>query len=371
MMAVKYMGQGLRRDTVLQICTLSKHQFYYQPKANHNRGCPASEHTLKGAVKVDNGQIVELIKHIQSDEDTNYGYRKMYYYLKQQGFTINHKKVYRLMKEAGLLKQKVRPDTEKTYARYRIVTPERPLEVLEMDIKMVWTTQYRRHAYILNIIDTFTRMVLYWTVGYEMRQAQVKHAWQHVIENYLQPADLLNKGLHVELRNDNGPQFLAKTVTRFLAENHIKQVFIHPYTPQENGHVESFHHILKKALGNQPFWSLQELEKRLEKFYDKYNNTRIHSSIAWLSPALFWQCWEDNMIERKVMADKKVRFKLKVAYQELSGYRNQREVLCSDFTALEGVENQQNLSLNDKEVNGPNTSAIQPSVLQSPSVVLC
>ena len=48
----------------------------------------------------------------------------------------------------------------------------------------------------------------------------------------------------------------------FFAENHINQVFTHPYTPQENGHVESFHAILKSALGQQPFWSLQELEKK-------------------------------------------------------------------------------------------------------------
>ncbi len=322
---MKYMAQGLKRDAALLITGLTRHQFYHRPKAAGKRGRPVSHHTLKGNKRVSDDQVLEQITTTQSNQDTNYGYRKMYYHLKQQGFTINHKKVYRLMKEACLLKDKPKTGAEKSYARYRIVIPERPLEVLEMDIKMVWVTQHRRHAYILNIIDTFTRVVLYWTVGYQMKQAQVQQACQSIIEEYLQPADLLNQGLHLELRNDNGPQFLAKSVRDFFKENHIDQVFTHPYTPQENGHVERFHNILKKALGQQPFWSLQELESRLVNFYQNYNHIRIHSSIAWLAPMVFWQCWNKGMIQRMVMDKKKVKFKLTVPYQTLSGYESRRE----------------------------------------------
>jgi len=340
-MVVRYMGHGMRRDTALQLCSLSRHQFYYRPSSGGKRGRPASTHTMRRGEKLGDEHVLKAIKEAQSDQDTDYGYKRMYYHLMQQGFTINHKKVYRLMKGADLLKEKIRPDREKPYVRYRIVTPERPLEVLEMDIKMVWVTQHRRHAYILNIIDTFTRKVLYWAVGYEMRQAQIRQAWQYLIEEYLQPADLLNKGLHIELRNDNGAQFMAKTFKEFLLENHINQVFTHPYTPQENGHVESFHNTLKIALGNQPFWSLDEVENRLKQFYEKYNTQRIHSSIAWLSPTLFWECWQNNLIERTILEKKKVKFKLKIPYQDLSGYRNLREVLCSGFSPLDGVENQQ------------------------------
>lgn len=337
-----YMGQGLKRDTALAITQLTRHQFYYRPKEHKNRGRQQRNDTLKGNQIVNDGQVLAEIKATQSNEDTNYGYRKMSYHLKQQGFTINHKKVYRLMKAAQLLKEKIKPDTEKSYVRYRIVTPERPLQVLEMDIKMVWVTQHRRHAYILNIIDTFTRVVLYWSVGYEMKQAQVQQAWQSVIEEHLQSANLLQEGLHVEVRNDNGPQFLAKSVRQFLKENHIDQIFTHPYTPQENGHVESFHSILKKGLGNQPFWSLQELENRLVAFYQNYNEIRIHSAIAWLAPMVFWKCWQKGLINRVVLDKKKVNFKLNVPYQSLSGYESQREVLCSDLSPLNGVVNQQN-----------------------------
>lgn len=293
-MVSNYMGQGLKRDIALAITKISKHQFYYQSGGKQKAGRAPSSQTLRGNDWVDNEQLVALIKDIKSDEDTDYGYRKMSYQLSLLGFIINHKKVYRLMKASHLLKVKIKAGEEKCYVRYRTVTPERPLHVLEMDIKMVWLTEHRKHAYILNIIDTFTRMVLYWSVGYKMQQEQVKQAWEQIIEEYLQPHDLLKKDLHVELRNDNGPQFSAKSVRSFLKENHIEQTFTHPYTPEENGHVESFHYILKKALGKHPYWSLEELEKRLTGFYKTYNERRLHASIANLSPLLFWKCWDER-----------------------------------------------------------------------------
>ncbi|MBK7483170.1 MAG: hypothetical protein IPI72_10600 [Flavobacteriales bacterium] len=51
--------------------------------------------------------------------------------------------------------------------------PERPLHVLEMDIKSKWITRDRRNGYILTILDTFTRQVLHWQAGLCMTQHQI------------------------------------------------------------------------------------------------------------------------------------------------------------------------------------------------------
>jgi putative transposase len=91
------------------------------------------------------------------------------------------------MTEAALLKDKYKAK-DKEYVRYRVVTPKQPLQVLEMDIKMIWVVQDRRNVFVLTIIDTFTRVVLHWRMGYRMTSAQVKAAWEHVIIEHLQPA---------------------------------------------------------------------------------------------------------------------------------------------------------------------------------------
>ncbi len=354
----RYVFQGMKQVTALNISGLSKHQYYYRPKPG-KRGRPKSCLTLRisgdSLHQIPNPEVIEQIKVIQADPDTDYGYHKMTYALLILGFLINHKKVYRLMDEGHLLKDR-HLKAPRSFAKYRKVLPSEPLEVLEMDIKFVWVEEYRRHAYIFTVIDTFTRAVLHWQTAYQFKQGQVKRAWEDIIENYLQPHDCLNRNIHIEIRNDNDSRFAAKTVQQFFLENKLNQVFTHPYTPQENGHIESFHAILSQMLNRHSFWSIQQLDNCLIPFYEKYNYQRLHSSIAYTPPMIFWQCWQKGLIDAKI--DNKLRtvkFKLKIPYPQLSGIMSLREVPCSQPTTLDGLEVVQ------KEMIGAET-LLQPSV---------
>ena len=292
----------MTRNKVLPIIGLSKHHYYYKSKGKRS-GREPSKTTLRliegKEVEATNDQIVDKITAIQKDPDTDYGYQRMHSSLILAGYFINKKKVYRIMKENFLLKPRVKKPN-KTYAKYRVLTPEKPLTLLEMDIKYFWITEQRRYAYVLTIIDTFTRYVLDWRLGYTMKTYQVKEVWEKIIINYLQPRNMLKEGIHIEVRNDNGPQFSSKKTQEFFKENYLNQVFTHPYTPQENGHVESFHSILSTSIGHQQFWTLMDLENRLKIFYHNYNNVRIHGSTAGLPPIIFWNLWEQGNIKRTI-----------------------------------------------------------------------
>lgn len=350
----------MKRDTALAIAGISKHQYYYKPKSGR-RGKPPSQTTLKitgeNIERVQNQVVVEQIKIIQADPDTNYGYHKITYALLILGYMINHKKVYRLMDEHNLLQDRSKKPA-RSFVKYRKVMPGSPLEVLEMDIKFVWVEEHRRFAYVLTVIDTFTRVVLCWHAGYQIRQAQIKSIWEYIIVQYLQPYDCLGKKIQIEVRNDNDSRFVAKTVQEFFRENHLTQVFTHPYTPQENGHIESFHAILSERLSRQNFWSLPELEQCLTLFYEKYNNHRLHSSICYLPPNLFWDMWEQGNIKSYPDEKKrKIKFRLLIPYHQLSGNMNLREVPCSPSKTLDGLEKVSD----SKEMNGAVTLP-QPSV---------
>ena len=158
---------------------ITKHQYYYRPTGKTS-GRKASDITLKvdgdNIDKVPNNKVVESIKEVQQDPDTDYGYRKMTFALMIMGYIINHKKVYRLMKENLLLKDMVKK-AQRTFVKYRKVLPTGPLHVIEMDIKYVWVNQYRRYAFVLTIIDTFTRVVLAWEVAYQIKQTLVKNKY--------------------------------------------------------------------------------------------------------------------------------------------------------------------------------------------------
>ena len=201
--------------------------------------------------------------------------------------------------------------------------PVQPLTLLEMDIKMIWVEERQRYAFVLTILDTFTRMALYWEVAYRMQWEAIRKAWQWVFEHHLQPADMLAKGLEIEVRS-------------------------------ENGHVESFHAILSTALRHEHFWTLQQLEARLLLFYHKYNQQRVHSSIAYLPPMIFWQAWQLGLIQTRQGKRKKTIFLLKVPRYQLLGYLKLEGASHSDSDRLDADPNQV------QEVNGAVT--LQPSV---------
>ena len=309
----------------MSIVAISKHQYYYKP-TEKKQGISKSEHTntITGE-SVSNIEIVHKIKKILENPNTQYGYIKITFQLKTEGYIINKKKVYRLMKEHNLLGKRYR-FKEKTYAQYRKVLPQAPLQVLEMDIKFVWVEQARKHAYVLTIIDTFTRLTLHHIVLFSITKNEVKKVWEHIITTHLQPNDCLNKEIEIEIRNDNDKRFSAELIRDFFKENHLNQVFTHPYTPQENGHIESFHSILSRHLKRFNFWSMDELEQNLILFYESYNNTRIHGSIAHTSPRTFWDLWNLNLIEMKTDTKKRKNiFKLKIPYHEIHQHTGNNE----------------------------------------------
>jgi len=207
----------------------------------------------------------------------------------------------------------------RAYVKYRRVDPTEPLTVIEMDIKFQWVVSHQRYAYILTIIDCFTRKALHWQVAYSITSRQVIRAWEQVIVNYLQPYNMLGRKLTIEVRNDNDSRFAAQQVQAFMEENHLSQVFTHPYTPEENGHIESFHAILGKSLGRKTFRIIEELEAHLEHFYHTYNNVRLHGSLDHLPPSLFWGLWKDGLIESTPRKNKPLKHKLKIPHYYLSG----------------------------------------------------
>ena len=153
-------------------------------------------------------------------------------------------------------------------------------------------------------------------------------------------------------------------VQDFFEENYLNQVFTHPYTPEENGHIESFHKTLSTALKDEHFDTLEQLEARLIIFYNNYNNHRSHGSLCGLTPFMFYKQWQNGNVERKILKNRKIKYKLLVPKYQLSGNGNPKGVSCSDLTPLDGVENQQ-----ITKVDGATT--YQPSVQRSPSVASC
>ncbi|MBK9270323.1 MAG: transposase [Saprospiraceae bacterium] len=201
--------------------------------------------------------------------------------------------------------------------KFRKIAPTGSLQIIEMDIKYVWIEGTNKYAFVFTILDTFTRYALHWSVGYSMKSEQIKWSWEYVIAEYLQPHGVNPKDLVVEVRSDNGKQFTSDMIRQFFVDNGLNQVFTKPYTPEENGHIESFHCIINKALANDMFIDLKHLEQRLERFYICYNNDRSHSGTKGIPPTKFWTLFDLGYIDVVPLKINQIRLKLKVAYQDI------------------------------------------------------
>jgi transposase InsO family protein len=299
----RMVNMGLSMLRGLNLLGLGKSKYYYwikseMEKKEMKRGRKVSRMTQywngDSWEEVPNEKVVELIEDILSAAMVDYGYHKMTDQLGNYGFWINDKKVYRLMDQAGLLLgQRIKKGAGRRFIQQKLVVPERPYEIFEMDIKQLYVKGIDRNMYLLTILDTFTRDAVGYHAGFSITQHEVKQLWEDVLKDK-KIQTYYPRGLVI--RNDNGSQFIAQRVQQYFKDRTIMQEFTHVATPEENGHIESFHAILEGAIQHEEFATANELLSFLDRFYHYYNTRRIHSSICGLPPRAFLKLWELDMI---------------------------------------------------------------------------
>ena len=103
----------------------------------------------------------------------------------------------------------------------------------------VWTWDFIADATVrggasrmLTILDEHTRECHVLRADRELKSADVIALMKGAIAQH---------GAPEFLRSDNGPEFIAKELQRWLAAEQIKTIYIEPASPWQNGFAESFH----------------------------------------------------------------------------------------------------------------------------------
>jgi len=97
---------------------------------------------------------------------------------------------------------------------------------------------------------------------------------------------MVMKGIPEHLRSDNGPEFVAKDLCKWLTATGAKTAYIEPGSPWENGFCESFNSKLRdEFLNGEIFYSMKELRVLAERWRVHYNTVRPHSSLGYRPPA--------------------------------------------------------------------------------------
>ena len=96
------------------------------------------------------------------------------------------------------------------------------------------------------------------------------------------------RGVPKHIRSDNGPEFIAKAIRRWLSQAGVETLYVEPGSPWENGYAESFHSRLRDELTNrEEFTNLAEARHLADAWRLEYNHRRPHSSLGYQTPAEF------------------------------------------------------------------------------------
>jgi transposase InsO family protein len=138
-------------------------------------------------------------------------------------------------------------------------------------------TEDGRAFKVLNIIDEYTRECLATLVNRRLRSEDVLDQLFNLF---------VFRGIPEHIRSDNGSEFTARAVRRWLGRMGVKTLFIEPGSPWENGYVESFNGKMRdELLDREIFTTLEEAKVLIRQWRKEYNQVRPHSSLGYHPPA--------------------------------------------------------------------------------------
>lgn len=208
-----------------------------------------------------------------------YGYRRLHVLLRRDGWQVNHKRVYRLYREEGLMLRKKLP-------RRRVACLKREVRPTAAVRNECWSMDFvsdqlfdGRRLRVLVIVDNHTRESLALRASQRIRGIDVVGVLERITQV---------NGFPQRIQVDNGPEFISKDVDRWAYWNRVQLDFSRPGKPTDNALVEAFNsRFRQECLNEHWFLSLDDAQEKIEEWRQDYNAQRPHSALGYRSPQEF------------------------------------------------------------------------------------
>ena len=270
MIAIKELRNSMSLNRSLSLVGVSKTKWYYNKRRRDTKTDPV---------------ISMQVQKIGRQRPT-YGSRRMAAAISRELQTpINRKRIQKIFRKLGWI-EPVKTKKEIMRSGKKLLRATAPNQLWQTDITYIWCG-IDGWCYCFNVLDTFTRKWLSYIFDVRAtKDAAIESIVQAVAQEKPDPSGLV-------IRSDNGTQYTSKEFRKSIEILGIKQEYIWHHTPEQNGHVESFHKTLKKGyIWPQEFTNFQMAEIALAGAFQDYNNQRIHSSVGYMPPNEFIKQWE-------------------------------------------------------------------------------
>ncbi len=268
-------GGGLTTQRMLELGRVNRSSFY--------RFVPGCEPAVDGDMELrDTMQRIAL-------EWPCYGRPRLTAELRRQGWTVNPKRVYRLMREDNLLcvrRRKFLVTTDSNHGR--AVYPNRARELVLTGVNQLWIADltYIRLAaefvFLAAILDAFSRRVIGWALDRPLDDELTLTALRMAIERRTPLPGLVH-------HSDRGSQYASRDYIELLQANQIRISMSRKANPWDNAACESFMKTLKyEEVYRNEYRDLAEARAAIGEFLEKiYNQKRLHSALGYVPPVEF------------------------------------------------------------------------------------
>lgn len=251
---------------------LSKRTYYYKPKEK-----PSEDALITRMEQI----CLEFPK---------YGYRRITKQLQREGWTINHKKVARIMREKGW---SCRPrkgkwiHTTKSNHNFRIyqnLLHDRAVDGINQvwvaDITYIHIMVY--FVYLSVILDVYSRKAIGYAISRNLDTELVLAALRMAIDQRNPPSGCVH-------HSDRGVQYASRDYIKELEFYKFQISMSRKGNPFDNAHVESFIKTLKsEEVHLWEYRSIEDVQARIPYFIeDVYNQKRLHSALGYRPPSEF------------------------------------------------------------------------------------
>jgi putative transposase len=223
----------------------------------------------------DEGLRVRLVKLAQ--EKPRFGYRRLHVLLQRDGERVNHKRVHRVYRDAGLsIRRKKRKHCVRTGQPLRTCSAANQEWALDFVHDAV---ESGRAIRVLSVLDAYTRECLALEVDTSFASRRVTRVLERIV---------VERGVPLAIRCDNGPELTSRHFLAWCSEKKIELIHIQPGRPMQNGRVESFNgRMREECLNVSWFGNLYEARGKIAAWRREYNEERPHSSLGYRTPAQF------------------------------------------------------------------------------------
>jgi putative transposase len=211
-------------------------------------------------------------------ERIRFGYPRLHYLLRREGFAVNRKRVYRLYREEGLKLRRKRRKQISGLRRMPMTPALAPNERWSIDFVSDALSSGRRFR-VLNIVDDYSKLSPAIEVDTSLPGLRVIRTLERAIELRGKPKLIVM---------DNGPEFTCRALDEWAWSRGIALHWIDPGKPMQNAFVESFNgRFREECLDQHHFVSLDDARALIEGWREDYNTVRPHTSLRGLSPEEF------------------------------------------------------------------------------------